>query len=398
MIKAILRALLILVILAAAVGLSVLMVMRKKKPEKKEIERKLPTVRMVSAEKKDVSLNVKSYGTVSPKTELTLLAEVAGRIVAVSDAFAGGGFFKKGDTLVRIDRRDYELALLQSEAGIRQAELRLQQEIARAEVAEHDLRDVDPREKAELGLRIPYVAQANASLISAKAAFEMAERNLARTEIKAPFDGRIRKKLVDVDQVVAPGTRLAQIYSTEKAEIRLPVVDTDLRFIDYDLNGLNIPESKRPPVRLEGSFGGKRHRWEGRISRVEGEIDPKTRMVYLVAEVDDPYGKKADAGQAPLVVGMFVSALIEGRVAKDVVVLPRRVLREGNRVLVVSDDNILHFRDVEVLKLDGEDVLISSGLESGEKVCISSPELLTDGMEVTVAKETREQGNKEIRK
>ncbi|MHC4660945.1 MAG: efflux RND transporter periplasmic adaptor subunit [Planctomycetota bacterium] len=380
MIKAILRFLLILVILAAAAAGAVAMVIFKKKPQKKEIKVELPAVRFVVAEEKSVRLHVSSYGTVSPKTEYSVIAEVPGRIVRVSDGLEDGSFFREGEPLARIEKRDYELALVQAEAGVKQAELMFEQEKARASVAEWDLRDIPPEERTELGTRKPQIALANASVLAAKAALEAARRNLARTEITAPFNGRVRRKLVDTGQVVAMGSPIAQIYSTDAAEIRLPVSDTDLGYIDLPMNGRNA--SGGISVRLEGKFAGKRHTWEGRIARVEGEIDQKTRMLFLVAEVADPFGLSGDGKSPPLAVGMFVRARIEGRRVDSIVELPRSALRGEGSVFVIDGNDILISRKVDILKHEGESVLISGGLEGGERVCISTSTVLTEGTQV----------------
>ena len=371
----------VIVLVAAGFGAYAIF-LAKPEPETRRPVVAPPLVRVVSVVKEDVRLTVASQGTVSPRTETQLVPEVSGRVLELSNSFVGGGFFEQGDLLMVIDPYDYRHAVIEARARVAQARLRLAREQAEAEVARDEWKDLgDGDEATPLTLHEPQIEEARAALDAAKAARERAERDLERTQVRAPYDGRVRSKLVDVGQYVNRGTPLGTIYSVDAAEVRLPLPDAELAYLDLplDYRGESQPRAG-PEVVLQAEYAGRTHEWQGRIVRTEGEIDPRTRMVHVVVSVADPYGHGGGTGRPPLAVGMFVEAEILGRTARDVVVLPRAALRRGERVWVVDAVDRLWFRDVDVLRAERDVILIAGGLEEGERVCLSPMETVTDGM------------------
>lgn len=354
--------------------------------ETREVVTPAPLVRAMTVDRRDVALDVRAQGTVLPRTETTLVAQVAGEIVAVSPRFEVGRFFERGEVLVELDPRDYQVAVRRARAQVAQATLQVDQQQAEAAVAAEEWSALGQGEPSPLVLRQPQVAQARSALAAAEAELEKAELDLERTKIRAPFAGRVRGKRVDLGQFVGPGTALVTIHATDYAEVRLPVPDDQLAYLELPFAYRNTGSGKvGPAVVLSGRFGGETHAWRGRIVRTEGELDPKSRMLNLVARVEDPYDRSAsDPERPPLAVGMFVEAEIAGRAAAGVVVLPRSAIRPGRepQVLVVDGEDRLRFRDVEVLRLDGEEAVIAAGLEAGERVCVSTLDVVTDGMRV----------------
>jgi RND family efflux transporter MFP subunit len=320
----------------------------------------------------DYRVVVRSEGTVDPRTMSTLIPQVSGQIVEVSPSFREGGFFERGDILIKLDPRDYELAISSAEAQVAQAESALEQELALAKVVADDWRSLG-REAPELGLRKPQIAAARATLLSAQAQLERSRFDLERTRIRAPYDGQVLEKNVDVGQFISQGTVLARVYATDYVEIRLPLSNRQLEFVD-------LPERFRgetaqrdtagPEVVVKATIGRQEWRWSGRVVRAEGAIDTRTRQLFVVAQVDDPY-KRGQDGQPPLRIGQFVEVEIQGRVLPGAFVLPRGALREGAEVLVVDDDSRLQRRTVSVAWTDGESAVITGGLESGEVVNIT---------------------------
>jgi len=231
-------------------------------------------------------------------------------------------------------------------------------------------------------------ANAEASVGEARVAVRRAELDLERTRIRAPFDGRVREKHVDLGQFVNRGSPLARLYSVDVAEVRLPVRDADLAHLDVPA-GFNGGDAG-PPVTLTAVVAGEPRTWQGRIVRSEGARDPRTRMLNLVAAVDDPYVRhRAGAGdasaasaRAPLPIGMFVEATIEGRRVPGVFEVPRTALRRDDRVFVVDESGTLRLRPVEILRADRERVWLRAGLEPGELVVVSPLDLATEGMAV----------------
>jgi len=331
----------------------------------------------------DVTLTVASQGTVRPRTESTLSAEVSGLVVGVSPAFVDGGFFEAGDLLLQIDPQDYRQALVEAESRLAAAELRLAQEAAAGELARAEWAELGEGEATALTLHEPQLAQAAAAVAAAAESIAQAQRNLERTEVRAPYAGRLRLKQVDLGQLVNRGAPLASIYAVDAAEVRLPLPDDQLAFIDLPLSYRDeADDTTGPEVVLQAEFAGRTHEWTGRIVRTEGEIDPRSRMVHAVARVDDPYSRGDDPQRPPLASGLWVTATISGRFVQGVSVLSRAALRDGDQVLVLNGDNRVRFRDVDVLRKTNTDVIIRSGLEAGERVVLSQLATVTDGMKV----------------
>ena len=340
-----------------------------------------PLVRVQSVYPTDFQLIVPAQGTVTPRTQTTLVSQVAGQIIAVSPAFANGGFFEKGDVLLTIDPRDYEVAVAQAQVQVAQAKLRLTREEEESAIARDEWKRLGSGDPTDLVLRKPQIAEARATIAAAEGALMRANLNLERTQIRAPYPGRVRTKNADVGQYVNPGAPLGHIYAIDYAEVRLPVSDDQLAYLDLPLSFRNNPHhNSGPDVRFHATFAGRKHTYMGRIVRVEGEIDARSGMIALVGRVDNPYRQRAD-NTPPLAVGMFVTAEILGQQAANVVVIPRAALRGKNRVLVVTD-NRLYYRTIDVLRADAEKVVVKSGLKSGEQLCVSPIDTVVDGMRV----------------
>jgi multidrug efflux system membrane fusion protein len=327
-------------------------------------------------------VTIQSQGTVRPRTESTLIPEVSGIVTEVAPGFEDGGFFEQGDRLLRIDPRDYESAVKIAEAALVDARTNLELEEAQAAQALADWKRLGKDDEANsLVLRKPQLAKAAAAVESAQARLRNAQRDLERTVVSAPYAGRILTKSVDVGQFVSPGTVLARLYAVDFAEIRLPLSNEQLAHV-------SIPESYRgekapadwvnPPVKLAAEIGGHEYYWEGEIVRAEGAVDTRSRQLFVVAQVVNPYGRRAE-GQPPLKVGMFVRAEIRGRRMEDVFVVPRSVLRPGDEVLLVDDDNRLRRRRLEIGWRDELNVVVSGGLEAGALLCFTQLPFAAEG-------------------
>lgn len=352
-------------------------------PEAPPREVQPPLVRVVPARLETMRLIVRAEGTVAPRTESQLVAEVSGRVVEVSPSLAAGGFFEAGEVLLKIERREYELAITRAQAAIEQAKLRLTTERETATIARQEWDELGKGEPSPLLFREPQIAEVQASLAAAEAGLRQAQYDLERTVILAPFAGRVRSKQVDVGQFVQRGMAVATLYSVDVAEVKLPIPNAELEFCTLPLAYRDSTTTgDGPTVRLTARFAGKDHVWKGRIVRTEGEIDARTRMVNAVAQVDDPYARGSSTSRPPLAVGMFVQAEIDGNVVRNVAELPRTALRTDNMVYVIDSADRLRFREVDVLRRQRERVLIRAGLEDGERVCVSTLETAVNGMQV----------------
>ena len=380
----ILRVVLPIVVVGGAGGAAYLMYLNRPPVETQVPVVEPPSVRIQRVTFESVPLTVSSQGTVQPRTSSQLVPEISGPVIEVAQSFAVGGFFEAGDVLLKIDPYDYQQAVITGRAQLAQAQLRVAQEEAEAEVARREWQELGRGDASALTLRQPQVDDALAAVASADAALDRAARDLERAEIKAPYAGRVQSKDVDIGQFVNKGTAVARIYAVDSAEIRLPLPDEELAYLNVPMSYRNAEQQSGSPVTILAAFGGREHTWQGRIVRTESEIDPVSRMVHVVAEVRDPYAASSDPSRPPLASGMFVEAEIEGRTVDNVVILPWSALRGRDQVLVVDDSNRLRFRQVEILRSTSEEVLIRSGLAEGEAVCISALDTVTDGMLVQV--------------
>tara|TARA_R110002126_G_scaffold49208_4_gene136324 strand:+ start:1815 stop:3032 length:1218 start_codon:yes stop_codon:yes gene_type:complete len=377
MIKTILRRLSPLLIIAVFAAAAILLVSTKEAPEQKDEVISVPIINVQTVTPQTLSLNLPSYGVVNPKYKTQLVTEVQGRLLSISANFVAGGVAKKGEQLAIIEPSDYEADLMQAEATLAQATAALNEEKARGEVAKIEFKDFGNGLPPELGLRIPQLKKEQANVKYAEAALARAQRNLARTVIRAPFDGIIKARNVDLGQYVTLGTNLGELYDTSIAEIRLPLANEDLAYLE----SVDNPETA---VTLTALLAGKQVTWQGEIVRSENVIDEQTRMVYLVAEIHDPYLRNHKTeGQLPLKYGSFVNAVITGRTVNDVVMLPRHVVRNG-QVAVVSADNIIEIRPVNIIRSDVDNIYIQGSFKANERVSTTSINSLNAGQKIKV--------------
>lgn len=376
--KDIMKVILPFAILAIGAVGAIVLVKSRPDVERQSPPSPAPLVRAMPARPQDVQVIIDSQGTVSPRTETSLIAEVAGRVIRVAPTFESGVFFKKGDLLLQIDPTDHELAVVQAKSEVAQAELALAQQEAEAVVARDEWADLDGGEASPLASRDLHVQQARAMLEAAQARQRQAERNLDRARIRAPYVGRVRQRTADLGQYVTPGTPLGAVYATDYAEVRLPIPDSDLPFVE-------LPEGDDGPspiVTLIGRYAGETRTWEARIVRVEGEIDPLTRMINVIARVEDPFGSKRH--DAPLSPGLFVEAEIGGRIVDEVLVVPRSILRSGDKLIVIDAETKLRERPAQVLRVSGEKAFVRVETSADEMICLTDLEVFIDGMDVRV--------------
>ena len=364
-----------ILIVVLAGGGAAFLVMNRPDAEQREVRPPVLFVQTLVAEPRTERFRVRAQGTVGPRVETTLVSEVSGQVVARDPSFVAGGFFRRGQVLLEIDPRNYRAEVARSEAMVAQARTAIARELVLAGLPADEwqrLRNlsVDDEEMEQLALRKPGLAQALAELESASAMLEKARGDLERTRIRAPYDGLVRQRLADIGQFVNAGTPLAETFAVDRAEVRLPLKQNDLPFLELPPPGAEQDPADAPRVELSADLGGQRHQWTGRLVRTEGVFDPRSQVLYGVVEVEDPYGLDAEgtASTAPLRMGTFVSALLEGRLAEDVIRLPRHTLRPGDRIWVVAPDETIEPRDVSVLRRDEEWVWVDAGLEAGARV------------------------------
>ncbi|MDH5500370.1 MAG: efflux RND transporter periplasmic adaptor subunit, partial [Gammaproteobacteria bacterium] len=333
--------------------------------------------------RRDYQVLLQSYGTVQPRTQTTLIAQVGGQIVAVNPNVRDGGFFEKGDVLASIDSRDYEADVRIAEAALMDARQALAEAEARTVQAKEDWERLgNAGEAPELVLRLPQLEAARARVISAQSALQKSKLDLERTDIVAPFAGRILRKLADIGQVVTVNTPLAEIYATDSVEIRLPLKNRDLGFIElperYRNSAATAPAATAVTIRSE-LFGGDS--WDAELIRTEGAIDESARQLHVIAQINDPFSHSSE-DRAPLKIGQYVTAELTGKQLSDVLVIPNTAIYQGSYVYVV-EDGLLQRRVVDIAWQNDDEAIISDGLQHGDALVTTSLGQVTSGIRVS---------------
>ena len=373
--------------LAVATAVTATLLLTRPQLDPSEPEPVAPAVRVMHVNPSRERMVVHAQGTVSPRTEADLVPEVSGNVLWISPNLVAGGYFEAGEPLLRIDERDYRYALERAKAAVDRA--MAENDFATFELQR--LREMEERNlispsDVETGMRAARVTEA--ALADARAALNQAELDLSRTEVIAPFTGLVRSEQVDPGQFVNRGSAIARLYAVDYVEVRLPIADQQLAYLDIPpMQRGELDESSAPDVLLSADFAGRHYKWRGTIVRTEAEIDMRSRMVNAVARVRTTDDAAGNPDYVPPPVGLFVEAEIQGRSAENVVVVPRSVIRNGNQVPVVDDDDRLRFRTVSVARIYGDDAYIDGGLEKGERVCLTVLQAVIDGMRVEVVEE-----------
>ena len=342
----------------------------------------VPLVSVIQVEPQTIRLNVHSQGIVTPRNEIDLIPEVAGKVIHLHPDFVAGGFFNRNDLLIAIDPRDYDAAIAQAQAQIAEARRQVAMEEAQADQARDEWQALGDGVPSALTMREPQLAEARARLKAAEASLTLARIKRSRCELRAPFAGRLQSKNIGLGQFIQPGDKLARIYSTDVAEIRLPLSSSQLGFLDLPLGVPNDSAGKGPKVTLTTEFAGKMQTWEGRIARTEGTLDESTGVLYAVAEVQAPYQQKDN--RPPLLSRLFVQAEIEGKAMQGVFVLPQLAMNAAQEVLLVDAEQKLHIRRVDVLRNEPDRILVKGGLNAGDRLVTSGIDVPVEGMTVRV--------------
>jgi RND family efflux transporter MFP subunit len=375
-----------LMLLAAVFVTSVMIANRPENQLAPATERTL-LVDVAEVHLQDLRIPIQAQGTVTPHRETTMVSEVGGKIIDVSPSFNAGGYVAEGDVLLRIDDRNYQTNLLRAKAALETAESNLAQEKGRAEVARREWQS-QPKVKSRsedaraLYLRKPQLEQAQAQLLAAQADLSKAGDDLERTIIRAPYDCLIQEKRSDLGQFVSPGTAVVRVFPVDYAEVRLAIPQSRLSYLDLPgVSGFSVEDA--PPVDLYTDISGVVTHWPAHLYRSEATLDERSRVLFVVARINDPYALEV-GDQPPLRIGSFVKANILGREMNDLVVLPRYVMRAGNQLWVVDQQMRLRNRQVTTLRTGGDEIYVSSGLQEGDLVSLTTFSDALPGMTVRI--------------
>ncbi len=364
-----------IVIIIAGILLFVVFSSMKKPPEEKAKVDNTPIVAVEEVSVAPMTLYVGSYGIVKPKYETEIVAQVSGQIVELADVFVRGGFVEKGQLLARIDPSDYEAAMIDAKANLASAHAALEEEQAKGMVAEQEWKRITNASPTELSLRKPQLKQELARVNAAEAAVLRAKRNLERTELRAPYDAMVEERTIGLGSFVGMGNRVGKIFGTALAEVRLPVADNQLQYL--------VDQGESATVDLLGTYAGIDTVWQAQIARSEGVIDNKSRMSYLVAQIKDPYALKSGNEKTPLRFGSYVNAKILGLELAQATKFPRYLVN-NNRVAILDEESKLHYVNIDIIRQEGADVIVSKGLANGDRLIVSALDYPVDGMKLAL--------------
>ena len=355
------------VVVASGVVAAVLLIVTRDPLTLQQIEpRRLP-VEAIEAHPETRRVLLRSQGTVAPAARIALAAEIDGRITRIGDKFEAGVLVEAGETLLVIDPRDYEIALQRAASNVAEARNLLAIEKGLAEAALRDWQhlqgDARSAEATDLALRKPQLASAQAQLKAAEADHQQARLNLERTLIRAPYQALVSRRDVDVGRYLSRGDDIGSLLALERAEVRLPVPENQIDYLDSDDVELKVT--------LKAEIGDGTQSWRGRVARTEEVLDERSRTLFVIAEVADPYRLRRGASGPRLRFGSFVVAEIQGREFSGLTALPRHLLRAGDHLWVIDGENRLRNRAVKILNTDGEIMLVRSGLAAGDLTCLS---------------------------
>ena len=328
---------------------------------------------------KDFQIQISSNGTTTPLTQTVLTAEVGGEVIYRSKKFSEGSSVIEGEILAKIDDTDLQLQYKNALLQLANAEVQHSLQLAEAEVAKEAWEKIGDGVASDLTLKKPQLKQAEALLEVAKAQVSSAENKLNKTEIVAPYAGRIQSVNIDLGTTIIPGQPVGAMYTSSEIEITLAVKDNDLQFLSIPMDGRKLNPSEQASVVIESFYKGKTQSWEGKLERVDGVIDPITRMINLIAVFKNDF---IETDKPNLPIGLFVEAKIDGITLKNIFEIPINSISKDNEVYIVDKDNQLELRKLTVLKKYSEFVIIKDGLKAGERIVTSKLSTASNGIKV----------------
>ena len=328
---------------------------------------------------KDFQIQISSNGTTTPLTQTVLTAEVGGEVIYRSKKFSEGSSVIEGEILAKIDDTDLQLQYKNALLQLANAEVQHSLQLAEAEIAKEAWEKIGDGVASDLTLKKPQLKQAEALLEVAKAQVSSAKNKLNKTEIVAPYAGRIQSVNIDLGTTIIPGQPVGALYTSSEIEVTLAVKDNDLQFLSIPMDGRKLDPSEQALVEIRSFYKGKNQTWIGRLERVDGVIDPVTRMINLIAVFKNDF---IETDKPNLPIGLFVEAQIDGIILKDIFSIPINTISENNEVYIVNNDNELVSRQLSILKKYSDFVIVKDGLKAGERIVISKLSTASNGIKV----------------
>ncbi len=330
------------------------------------------TVDTLLVKSKEYRVYINSFGRIEPRTQGQIVAQVSGQIIEVSPSFQDGGFFEKGDVLVKIDPRDYEIQVDIAAAELANAKVNYAEQQVLADQAVNDRKTLRKKSVAsDFALHIPQLAAAKSQIGAAEAKLKKAKLDVERTQVRAPYSGRVLSKNVDLGDVVSVNTSLAKVYATDLVEVKLPIKNSELSLLTLPENASNKSDDSKelPKAKIINSLGDTPQSWNAVLVRTAGAIDEQSQQLYVTAQIEAPYSKQ-NKELRPLKIGQYVTAVIEGKTIKDAIVIPNSAIYQGSYIYLYKD-GVLEQRDIEIAWQNDNEALIKQGIKAGEQLVLT---------------------------
>jgi RND family efflux transporter MFP subunit len=377
------RIVIFVVIITIGIVVARYLIKTKPKVSKRPAQKTAALVTVTPLHSQSEVVRISAMGTVIPAREVVLKTPVGGEIISLSDSCTCGGFFAGGETILQIDPRDFELAIQQKQRILADAQYAYKIEQGRQDVA---LREWDllygkggakeKKQESELALRKPHLAKVLADLKAAEAELKLAELNLSRTRITAPFNALVLNTYVDKGTFVAPQEKLADLVGTDEYWVQVSLPLKHLQWLD-------IPQTENKPGSTARIFYRQSGVRKGQVIRLRGDLAKEGRMARLLISVADPLGLAAgEDTQPPLIIGEYVEVSIDGRELHNVYSIPRTALHNDREIWIATKENRLAIRPVEIIWRDETHVLVKDGLQDGDLLIVSNLAVPVDGMAV----------------
>ena len=325
----------------------------------------------------DYEVKIKSTGTTTPITQTILTSEVGGEVIYRSKKFSEGSSVIIGEILAKIDDTDLQLQYKNALLQLASAEVQFAVQQAEAEIAQEAWKQVGEGAAQDLTAKKPQLKQAKAALEVAKAQVQSAEKKLNKTEITAPYTGRIKNINIDLGSTILPGQPVGSMYTSNEIEVTLSIKDSDLRFLDIPMDGRKLNPDQKSLVVIKSLYRGEMQEWSGNLERVDGVIDPMTRMIKLIANFKNNF---IEDTKPILPIGLFVEAEVSGKRLIDVFMIPNTAFTPNGELLVVNQDNTLEIRKVKIITKMKDHIIVKKGMKAGERVVVSKLSIATNGM------------------
>jgi RND family efflux transporter MFP subunit len=363
-----------LILLAVALGISYLLISIQPKAKKIETPSLITPVEYLVAKAKPTTIRIESEGILQPRIETQFISPVAGQVIEIGENFYPGRFFQKGEVLFKLDDSDYKFQVKNAETNLAQAELAFELEKALSVQAKKDWEKLNLGEANDLVLRKPQLKQAKKNLESAQVSLTFAQEQLEDTVFRAPYSGYLLSRTIDLGTEITGGMSgpIASAYSSGDAEIRLPLTESERLLIDTK----NLNENT---VRL---YDSDKLVAQGKIQRIEASLNPNNRLFYAVALIENAFPEDNQIHTSEMFRGQYLDAMIDGILIDKAFTLPNEAIRESSTIYTITNQNQLVEKNITVISSNSKQVIVSTGLDDGDRVVVSPVPFYINGMSV----------------